>query len=338
MPDPSASSPYAGTPDRPVFVGACPRSGTTLLRTMLHSHPGLAVPRETRFLLGVWQRRERFGDLTQAANRRKVARWIVKTKNTGFDRLKVEPEAFFARAKEAPPTLGSVLEACFALYAEVHDKKRWGDKRPIYAQHLDAIFALFPSAQFVNLVRDPRAAVASTRKLGWYGGDIVPAVDLWARSVRSAERWRGRLAADQFHQVRYEDLVADPRPVLDGITGFTGLDPAGVDDMLAFYESSDLPPSQKYHPLVSSPVTTQAMRAWEEQLGREEVAFVEKALGPLMGRYGYEPVAGDVTPPAEMRQRYARVRRQQALSRVRNGLRDTKLRFTYRQPVAARRA
>ena len=30
--------------DRPVFVIGCPRSGTTMLQLMLHSHPRLAVP------------------------------------------------------------------------------------------------------------------------------------------------------------------------------------------------------------------------------------------------------------------------------------------------------
>ena len=38
---------YAQERDRPVIVGACPRSGTTLLRTMLNSHPEIGVPRET---------------------------------------------------------------------------------------------------------------------------------------------------------------------------------------------------------------------------------------------------------------------------------------------------
>ncbi|MGH8870240.1 MAG: sulfotransferase family protein [Actinomycetes bacterium] len=340
MPDQSdtrATSPYAGAPDRPVFVGACPRSGTTLLRTMLNSHPGLAVPRETRFLLGAWERRAVFGDLRRSGNRRKVAHWIAERKDSGFKRLKVPADALANRLENAPPTIGSLLGACFEMYAEGQGKKRWGDKRPIYAQHLDAVFAMFADAQFVNLVRDPRAAVASTRKLGWYDGDIVPAVDLWARSVRAAESWRGRLAVDQFHQVRYEDLVADPRGVLEGIATFAGLDPEGVSSMLSFYENSDLPPSKKYHPLVSSPVTTATTRAWQEQLGPDEVAFVEHALGPTMQRYGYERVAAGVTPPRDMQQRYTRVRRDQTRRRVRERLYETKLRLTYRYPVAAER-
>jgi hypothetical protein len=34
---------YAHERDRPVIVGACPRFGTTLLRTMLNSHPEIGM-------------------------------------------------------------------------------------------------------------------------------------------------------------------------------------------------------------------------------------------------------------------------------------------------------
>jgi len=49
--------------DRPIFVVGCPRSGTTMLSLMIHAHPRLAMPPESRFLLKVWRAREKFGDL-----------------------------------------------------------------------------------------------------------------------------------------------------------------------------------------------------------------------------------------------------------------------------------
>jgi hypothetical protein len=64
---------YAGQPDRPLLIGACPRSGTTLLRSLLNNHPDLAVPAETDFLIPVWTRRGRLGDLAVEANRRRLA-------------------------------------------------------------------------------------------------------------------------------------------------------------------------------------------------------------------------------------------------------------------------
>ncbi|MGH3344504.1 MAG: sulfotransferase family protein [Carbonactinosporaceae bacterium] len=330
------SSPFAGLSDRPVFVGACPRSGTTLLRTMLNSHPELAVPHETRFVVDVWQRRAQFGDLSDPKNRRRLARWIIKRPKSRVHRLDAEPKEIVARLVAAPPTLGSLLGTCFALYAERHGKPRWGDKRPSYAQHLDAVFAMFPDAQYINIVRDPRAAVASIRKIGWFNGDVVPAADVWERAVRSVDSWRKRLAPDQLLEIQYEDLVADPQSVVDRIVGFLGLPPEGIEAMLSFHENSDIPRSGRFHPLVSTPVTTSALRTWEESLSREEIAFVEGALAGKMQRYGYEPVAADVRVPDEMRRNFKRRQRHKAKERVSGTVDDAKLRFTYRQPVAAR--
>ena len=79
-PDAWASGPpsaYAGRPARPLFVGGCPRSGTTLLQVMLDMHPQLGIPRETNFIRQLWWQRTRFGDLADPANRRRAARWIL---------------------------------------------------------------------------------------------------------------------------------------------------------------------------------------------------------------------------------------------------------------------
>ena len=56
-------SPFAGRPGRPLLIGGCPRSGTTLLRSLLNNHPELAVPAETDLVLPLWVRRGRCGDL-----------------------------------------------------------------------------------------------------------------------------------------------------------------------------------------------------------------------------------------------------------------------------------
>src|SRR6187551_3800317 len=97
-------SEFAALPDRPVMIGGCPRSGTTLLRTMLHAHPELAIPRETRFVLESWGRRRKFGDLREEANRRRLARWIFMREKTDANRLGLDPEAAVERLVAAAPT------------------------------------------------------------------------------------------------------------------------------------------------------------------------------------------------------------------------------------------
>jgi hypothetical protein len=324
---------------RPVFVGGCPRSGTTLLRAMLDAHPDLAIPGETRILVDGFRSRARWGDLQDAENRRRLARWVVERKVSRHVRLTGDPDELVARMVAAPPTIGSVLSAGFQLYAEERGKPRWGDKRPSLLLNLDAVFAMFPEAQYVNLVRDPRAVVESIRRVGrrqgWSARGLAGGADTWERSQRAAERWRRRLRADQFHELRYEDLVADPAGELGRLVAYLELDPAGLEAMLHHHETTEVH-SAALHRLVSQPVTTQAVRGWERALRPREVAFVEGVLGDRMRRYGYEPVAAGRPVPEKLAERHRRRRRHMRVVAAKRRARALALRVTYRRPVAAR--
>ncbi|MGH3319067.1 MAG: sulfotransferase family protein [Streptosporangiaceae bacterium] len=330
------SSRYAGASDRPVFIGACPRSGTTLLRTMLNCHPGLAMPRETRFLVDAWLQRATFGDLARAANRGRLAAWIFRRKSTTkAGRLEIDSGEAIRRLVAAPPTLGSLLGTCFLMYAEQQDKPRWGDKRPQYARYLDAIFAMFPDAQFINLVRDPRSSVASMRKLTWFDGDVVPGLELWERTLHAVDQWRRRLADDQLLEIRYEDLVGDPEATLGRVSSFLGLAPEHVQTMLSYHQQADVP-RNKYHWRVSQPLTVASTHSFEETLSRDEIAFVEVAASAAMRRYSYEPLAHGAGVPAEFRQALRERRREKAKEFRSLRVENVKTRVTYRHPVAAR--
>jgi hypothetical protein len=328
---------FAGTPRRPVIIGGCPRSGTTLLRTMFHAHPELGIPRETRFVLETWTRRKRFGDLREPANRRRLAQWIFMRKKTDANRLGLDAEEAVERLVAAPPTLGSLLAECFVMFAEKHAKPRWGDKRPMYASRIAAIFDLFPSAHFINVVRDPRACIASLRKLNWYEGSIVPSVELWERSVKSVDAMRERLAGDQLLDVRYEELVLDPEATLRRVAAFVGAaaDEDALAQMLRFHEVKETR-SQRYHSNLQRPLDASRVAGWTESLSREEVAFVEEATASLMQRWGYERVAEEVTAPAELLEEVEAKRKQQAAARRRLVWRDRLQKYvTHRHPLAA---
>jgi Sulfotransferase family len=339
-----APSRFAGQPDRPLFIGACPRSGTTLLRSMLNNHPDLAVPAETDFVIPVWTNRGRVGDLALEANRRRLAEWIMDTPGRGGKRIRAgtfSRDEAIARVVAAPGTLGSVFAALFALFADGKRKPRWGDKRPAYAVYLDALFALFPDAQFVNLVRDPRAAVESQMRVPWYAEygqpASAPAVATWEYAIRRVDAFAPRLRPDQLLDVRYEDLVRDPRGELRRICEFAGLrDGAALDDMIDRPRGGFTP---GWHDNVSEPVTPGLIENWRERLEPHEIALVESAARPYLDRFGYaHDERIDVAPPRSERRWLAANRRRRAIKWRRYALGERKRRLTHRYPVAAERA
>jgi hypothetical protein len=331
----AGDSPYVACTDRPIFIGACPRSGTTLLRTMLNTHPQIAIPRETRFLPYLWDNRERWRDLDERANRNRLAKQIARRDWTRADRLETPRPAMVSRLTAAPPTLGSVVGTCFVMYAEATGKQRWGDKRPMYSRYLDAIFSMFPDAQFVNIIRDPRASVASMRKLGWFHGEIAPGLELWERSLRAVEPWRKVLHHDQYLDLRYEDLVTDPVDLLTGVSSYLGLSPDTIPTMLAYHEHVD-ETATRYHARLREPVSTDSVRTWDAVLDADEVALIEQVVGSWMDRFGYERVATGRRAPAALVESYEHRRQRARRERMRIELDELKRLVRYRDPVAAR--
>jgi hypothetical protein len=285
--------------DRPIVVVGCPRSGTTMLQLMLHAHRDIAIPPETRFVLAAYRQRRSFGDLRDPARRQALARWIVDRPQSRFHDLGLPAEDVVERITDGSPTLGSALATVFQRYAARFDKPRWGDKRPAYIQNLDVILRLFPDAQIVNIVRDGRDCVASLKEMSWHRQDLYATIAAWARAVDEARRAARRLAADQWFELRYEDLVAEPEPWLTKLCGFLGMsyDPA----MTAPHTVADVavPAHKTWHQRTHAPVTTQRVQSWRQRLSADEVALCEAALAGRLEAYGYELSGAQRPRPGE---------------------------------------
>src|SRR5881227_961779 len=95
--------------DRPIFVVGCPRSGTTLFRTMLSAHRSIAIPPETRYLMNLYWRRSALGDLRVREVRARLASTIVDDPRTRFRVFGLDGEQVKAEITDGPPTLGSAF-------------------------------------------------------------------------------------------------------------------------------------------------------------------------------------------------------------------------------------
>jgi hypothetical protein len=181
--------------DAPIFVIGSPRSGTTLVRLMLDSHPRISCGEETHFLRDLGAIVGRHWDLLATY---------------GFERRWwLERIAAFYTAFQA-----DVLAR--------EGKSRWAEKDPTYTLILDLVEELFPDAVYVHLLRDGHDVVASFRDRWGYRAALRAARTEWARYVRSARAFGRRLPPERFLEVRYERLVADPEPEARRLFAFLG--------------------------------------------------------------------------------------------------------------------
>ena len=270
---------------------------------MLSSHSRLSIPPETRFLLPVFRRVGSFRDLRQTPNRLRLARAVVRPRGTKFGHLRLDPERVKKEIVAGRPTVGAALSAPFRLYADERGKARWGDKRPTYFRNIDLIRALFPDAQVVHLVRDPRDCVASLRRMRWWRQGSIGALATWAHAVDCARRAERRLPAGSYLELRYEDLVAEPRRELERLGRFLGED--FEEAMLApRSEAERLPARQRedWHGETRAAVGPQRVGRYAKELAPDEVALVEAVAGSRMRRLGYAvPDRAWVSPKAPLR-------------------------------------
>lgn len=137
----------------PFFIVGSARSGTTLVRMILNSHPGVAVPPESRFIVELW-RGEKAVDvgetLAALAAHPRFQLWSLPIEKV---REQLGPTA---RAPYA-----EIMTAAYTAYAKSRGKTRWGDKTPRYVQHIPLLAELFPDARFVHIIRDGRNVALS---------------------------------------------------------------------------------------------------------------------------------------------------------------------------------
>jgi len=213
----------------PIIVGV-PRSGTTLLRFMLDSHPSLAIPPETGFLAWPLHR------LGMIAPRETLFRLITRhpLKSGPWQDFGLDALEFREQLRQIQPfNLGDGVRAFYRLYAEKQNKPRYGDKTPLYCRHIKAIEKFLPEAHFVHVIRDGRDVALSLRNMSFAPGQDIPTLaGYWQGLIQDARTAGQRCGA--YMEVRYEALVRDPFAGLPSICEFLQLD---FDDaMLGYWE------------------------------------------------------------------------------------------------------
>ncbi|MFI6899919.1 sulfotransferase family protein [Nonomuraea sp. NPDC050394] len=320
--------------DRPIFVIGCPRSGTTMLQLMLHSHPRIAVPPETRFLVPAYYRRRVFGDLRAASARQALAQWIATDKNTKFRELKIDKDDYVQESADGPGSLGSVIGTAFRMYADRFGKARWGDKRPSYVKQVDLLLRLFPDAQFVHLIRDGRDCVSSLKEMPWYTLDSFHAVSTWAEAMDAGAKLRKSMPEDSYYELRYEDLTEDPATEMKKLCHF--LEEDFDQAMLSPREAAQVavPVHKVWHSNTHGEVTKSRVGSWSTRLEDWEIALCEQVLGERLESMGYE-LSGTEKAAKEHVLAFQKTMQKRRASRMRKGMRDRINRLREPSPVAA---
>ncbi len=255
-----------------VFIGGCPRSGTTLLRELLDRHSGFACGIETSLLIPGYDSR-RIAERCQ------------------LERREVEQLAAQCR------TLVEMADRFYGELAARRGKARWVDKAPWNVRVINRLLTWFPNGRFLHLVRDGRDLVCSLRH--------HPRQVLRRGRVRSvstnqpidqcAVTWHDETSQGlayaghpRYLEVRYEHLVGRPEAELQRVCRF-------LDEQ---YEPAMLIPDTTVaatapaarllnNPLAAAAISTASVGRWQRDLSLPERHRFAEIAGELLLALGY---------------------------------------------------
>lgn len=195
----------------PGFIVGVYRSGTTLLRFVLDSHPNIVVPPESNFINGL------------------AELWRNEWYRKGFQGVGVDAAGLTSRLRNFA---GDIFDA----YAMAKGKGRWFDKTPSYTEQLEFLDALFGSeCRYLMLYRHGLDVATSMTRMQkgdvnngpgrryahLYDSTRVCNAAYW---VEQCERMLAFEAAHpaQCFRLRYEDYASEPERFLPPLFEFLG--------------------------------------------------------------------------------------------------------------------
>lgn len=255
----------------PIFLLGCFRSGTTLLSRLLGMHHEIANWAEAN---PIWN-----------------PQWHPwRPMNRDASPLEFDPVAFTERWWNDNQSRQQEIKAIFGAYLWLQRRSYFLNKSPYNTFRIPQLLEMFPDARFINLQRDGRA-VAYSHAIKLTKDKLqewpMPQRELFSQSfdefaVWLSSFWKATMEEMAYQDnaqaltksglllsLTYEELCSDMHSTLKRICQFIGAESTG------FLRALD-----------HEPVITQNHK-WRENLKREVVGRMEKAMEPLLAQNGY---------------------------------------------------
>jgi hypothetical protein len=273
---------------KPVFLSGVYRSGTTILAQVIGAHREIAITFDSvkflRFCL------HRYSPIDDPDNRERLVRET-------HDRIALRWDMHF--------DVDAMTEAVLAAgsgYAPVYDvfmqrllltgdgaAKRWGEKTAVMWSRIPDFLTMFPDAKVIHVMRDPRDATASYKKLTYEPGyTYLDCAVNSLHAMQSISEYQDRFGKDRVYWIRMEDLVSQPEQAARAMCEFLELDfDPGMIDPTRFRDKAGKPWDNNSVFCPNMTGISGDFERWRTELTTSEVLFVEMLAASQMSKFGY---------------------------------------------------
>lgn len=300
-----------GIPDPCILLGGQPRSGTTLLSSILRSSKNhfqafeLHI-RKPSFVVGLGGKYSQriFADLGLPDSEfRKITAevdpipmnlgsWIGPKEEVSAEMLSGHETTNFVDELRARGWLTTLL---MRRVARLNHKESWGFKILGDIIHADKYLEVWPNATFIFVIRDPRDYALSVMSLNEQRRDrgqpdfyenLAAAIQGWKETLEKT-RQVFEICNGRCLEIRYEDLVANTSTQLKRLSTELSLD---LESSLDFYQQDFVARHTsrfKHHDNLLKPINAHSVGKWQKHMTKEENALCINIAGSLMSELNY---------------------------------------------------
>jgi hypothetical protein len=268
----------------PIFIGGLDRSGKTTLRAFLQSHPHISIPAVGSNMWTYFY--NQYGDLTQHDNFERCLDAMLHYKHVLF--LEPDPDRIRREFWQGEPTYARLFALFQQHHAEREGKPRWGDQTGVIERYADQIFAGYPNAKMIHMIRDPRDR---------YAGSLARSPNGKARAGGAVARWfytiflanrNLKKYPDRYMTVRFEDMVFDTEGIIRAVCEYLGED--FFPEMLSMSgapEHRDKLIQRSHGNPDKPPLSRQYIGIYRYEVPVQEIVFIQNTARSSLLKFGY---------------------------------------------------
>ncbi len=238
----------------PIFLVGAERSGTTLLRLMLHSHSQLSWCNEFEYSVDLINDEQNWPELD------KYYQWLSTHRIFQATRFQIDDSL------EYPQLVNSFLV-----------QKKTDENKPLVGatvhRNFDRLLRIWPDSKFIHIVRDGRDVARSCIGMSWTG-NVWTGVERWIKAEKLWASIEPSLPNSRKVEINYESLITQPHDTLAKLCDFMGI--AFEAEMLNYYKTTSY----------SSP-DPKLINQWRNKLSDREVQLVESRISQLLVERNY---------------------------------------------------
>lgn len=265
-----------------IFVTGFARSGTTLVNNVFRNYLDAGFVNEGQFIVAYGLRLHRYGDLTVAANRRRLIHDLSRDSFFSILKRNYHVGIDWRRALNDASSFSEVVLDVLTQVAAGTGTHRIGSKYPVFGWHLDLLDTLFPECKVVHVVRDGRDCALSHRHVTWGHQNVYVAARHWRAYLCGVRKYAKRMTG-RFLELRYEDLLVEPEQAMSTLERFVTGSDSGRATQRFMLNARLLRPCK--------------IAGWRQKMTPRAQAIFEGVAGDALQAAGY-PLTGTARVPS----------------------------------------